>query len=117
MENNNDNIKTNDYTELIEFLGDKFENIDKKFEHIDKKFEHIDKKFDEIDKRFDKTDEKINKAKQELMDYTDRRVGESEVKIISKMNAKFDVLTNVLQEKEVINSNNTMSVKRAGMSI
>jgi len=46
-------IKNSEYKELVDFLGVKFENIDRKFENIDRKFENIDRKFDEVNAKID----------------------------------------------------------------
>jgi chromosome segregation ATPase len=41
-----------EYQQLIAFLGERFETIDRRFETIDRRFETIDRRFDTIDRRF-----------------------------------------------------------------
>lgn len=53
-------MSNNEYSELINFLGKKFDGVDEKFDSIDKKFDAIDKKFDAIDKKFDAIDKKFD---------------------------------------------------------
>jgi len=55
-----------DYKELIDFLGKKFENIDKSFENIDGKFENIDKKFENIDGKFENIDGRFDAIERRL---------------------------------------------------
>jgi prefoldin subunit 5 len=80
-----DNV--NDYKSLVDFLGPKFEKIDKSFEKIDQRFEKIDQRFEKIDQRFekigiqlslkadsaqiDKVNERIDKVYDELLTHID----------------------------------------------
>jgi chromosome segregation ATPase len=42
-----------EYQQLIAFLGERFETIDRRFETIDRRFDSIDRRFEAIDQRFD----------------------------------------------------------------
>lgn len=42
-----------EYQQLIAFLGERFETIDRRFEAIDRRFGAIDQRFDTMDRRFD----------------------------------------------------------------
>jgi chromosome segregation ATPase len=46
-------MSASEYQQLIAFLGERFETIDRRFETIDRRFETIDRRFDAIDRRFD----------------------------------------------------------------
>ncbi|MGC2422892.1 MAG: hypothetical protein WA666_00895 [Nitrospirota bacterium] len=46
-------MSENEYKELIDFLGTKFEKIDERFEKIDNQFEKIDERFKKIDDQFE----------------------------------------------------------------
>ncbi|MEK9509056.1 hypothetical protein WI460_12740 [Gemmatimonadota bacterium Y43] len=46
-------MTSNQYAELVEFLGGKFERIDHHFEQIGRRFEQVDRRFDDVDRRFD----------------------------------------------------------------
>ena len=48
-------MSENEYKELIDFLGKKFEKIDERFEKIDNQFEKIDERFKKIDDQFEET--------------------------------------------------------------
>lgn len=51
---------TNDeYQRLIEFLGEKFEAIDRRFESIDPRFDAVDAKLAEHDRRFDAVEARL----------------------------------------------------------
>lgn len=42
---------TQNYSELIEYLDEKFSVVDERFDSIDKKFKETDKRLEEIEKR------------------------------------------------------------------
>jgi chromosome segregation ATPase len=42
-----------EYQQLITFLGERFETIDRRFEVIDRRFEAMDRHFEAMDRRFD----------------------------------------------------------------
>jgi uncharacterized membrane-anchored protein YhcB (DUF1043 family) len=41
-------MSTSEYHQLIAFLGERFETIDRRFEAIDRRFDTIDRRFDEL---------------------------------------------------------------------
>lgn len=53
-----------DFKELAEFVGEKFERVDKKFDQIDKRFDKIDLRLDKLDNKFDIALTGINKILQ-----------------------------------------------------
>ena len=46
-------MSPSEYQDLVAFLGERFETIDRRFEAIDRRFEAIDHRFEAIDRRFD----------------------------------------------------------------
>ena len=46
-------MSPSEYHDLITFLGERFEAIDRRFEAIDRRFGTIDRRFETIDRRFD----------------------------------------------------------------
>src|SRR5712664_2023139 len=46
-------MSPSEYEQLVLFLGERFETIDRRFETIGRRFETIDRHFDTIDRRFD----------------------------------------------------------------
>lgn len=51
-----------EYTQLIEFLGRKFEEIDRRFESIDRRFDRVEAKLAEHDERFERIDERFREV-------------------------------------------------------
>ena len=60
-----------EYAELVRFLGQRFENIDRQFETIDRRFESIDRRFENIDRRFDVVDRRFDELREELLGHFD----------------------------------------------
>ncbi len=52
-------MSPSEYEQLVQFLGPRFESIDRRLEGIDRRFESIDRRFDAIDLRFDDLREEI----------------------------------------------------------
>lgn len=89
-------------SDLVDVLGTFTEDV-----LLPKMQEMIDTNFVE------KIKPEIMKAKQEMMDYTDKRIGQSEGKILPKINA----ITDVLRNKNVINDKDAVSIRSAGSEI
>ncbi len=66
-----------EYTELVEFLGEKFDNIDKKFDKVEENFHNIDKKFDKVDENFYNIETKLTTLEEKLDGKTDKSDVES----------------------------------------
>ena len=49
------------YTELIDFLSEKFGKIDQRFDAIDRRFDAMDRRFDAMDERFDAMDRRFDR--------------------------------------------------------
>ncbi|MFH1657474.1 MAG: hypothetical protein ABH919_03330 [bacterium] len=61
-----------DFSELVEYLDKKFNNVDGKFNDIDKKFDNIDGKFDNIDNNFNQIDNKFDIVSQKIFDIDEK---------------------------------------------
>ena len=46
-------MSASEFQQLVAFLGERFETIDRRFEVIDRRFDAIDRRFDDVDRRFD----------------------------------------------------------------
>ena len=46
-------MSPSEYQDLVAFLGERFEAIDRRFEAMDRRFEAMDRRFDAMDHRFD----------------------------------------------------------------
>ena len=57
--------------------------------------------------------EEMKTTGQELRDYTDKRVGEAEGRIIPKINT----LTNILRDKNIVSEEEVVSVRKAGLTV
>lgn len=84
-----------DYKELVDFLGGKFEKIDEKLDKVDERFEKIDQRFDKIDEKFEKIGQRFDKIEEELKDkVSTEEFLDSQDKILTKLDA-------LLQEKTI----------------
>ncbi len=52
-------MTTDQYSELVDFLGGKFGRIDEQFARIDEQFARIDQKFARVDERFEQIDRRF----------------------------------------------------------
>ncbi len=57
-----------DFSELIQYLGEKFTHIDGRFNGVDEKFTHIDGRFNGVDEKFTHIDERFNEIKTDFND-------------------------------------------------
>jgi uncharacterized membrane-anchored protein YhcB (DUF1043 family) len=46
-------MSASEYQQLIAFLGERFEIIDRRFDAVDRRFDAVDRRFETIDRRFD----------------------------------------------------------------
>ena len=46
-------MSASEYQQLIAFLGERFETIDRRFDAVDQRFDANDRRFETIDQRFD----------------------------------------------------------------
>jgi chromosome segregation ATPase len=49
-----------EYQQLIAFLGERFETIDRRFEAVDRRFDTVDRRFEAVDQRFDAIDRRFD---------------------------------------------------------
>ena len=49
-----------EYQDLVAFLGERFETIDRRFDAMDQRFEAIDRRFDAMDQRFEAIDHRFD---------------------------------------------------------
>ena len=45
-------MSPSEYQDLVAFLGERFETIDRRFDAMDRRFEAMDRRFDAMDRRF-----------------------------------------------------------------
>lgn len=71
-------MTSNQYAELVEFLGGKFEQIDhhfeqigRRFKEVDRRFEQIDRRFEQVDRRFEDVDRRFDEASREREEIRD----------------------------------------------
>lgn len=96
---------TNDFSELIEYLDVKFLGIDQRFLGIDRRFEQIDQRFINLEQKFDqKLDEKISQLPTKA--YLDDKLSDLE----GRFNLKFNRLTDILQNKKILNKSDTTKI-------
>lgn len=61
-----DVMTSDQYTELVGYLGQKFDGIDRRFDGIDRRFDGIDRKFDAVDQKFDAVDRRFEGVDQKF---------------------------------------------------
>jgi len=49
--------------ELVQYLEERFQGVNRQFAHIDQRFERIDQRFEGIDRRFNEVNERIEEVK------------------------------------------------------
>src|SRR6266478_5285169 len=64
-------MSPSEYEQLVLFLGERFETIDRRFETIDRRFDIIDRRFDTIDRHFDTIDRRFDELRAELLGHFD----------------------------------------------
>jgi len=60
-----------DFSELIEYLDEKFQKIDGGFKRVDQRFQKIDERFEQIDQRFQKLFD-VFATKEDLKEATEK---------------------------------------------
>ena len=83
-------MSPSEYQDLVAFLGERFETIDRRFEAIDRRFETIDRRFDAMDHRFDAIDRRF--------DAMDRRFDELRAEILGHFDELYRRLERLEQE-------------------
>ena len=68
-------IKNSEYKELVDFLGVKFENIDRKFENIDRKFDEVNAKIDAVKADVRAVTDRVVRLSDKVDDYHAEQIG------------------------------------------
>ena len=61
-------MTTDEHGQLIQFLGQKFGEVDRRFTQIDRRFTQIDARFTQIDARFAQVDAQLLHIRREIAD-------------------------------------------------
>ena len=64
-------MSPSEYQDLVAFLGERFETIDRRFDGIDRRFEAIDRRFDAMDRRFEAIDHRFDELRAEILGHFD----------------------------------------------
>src|SRR2546422_606069 len=87
--------------QLVLFLGERFETIDRRFETIDRRFETIDRRFDTIDQRFEIIDQRFETMDRHF-DTIDRRFDELRAELLGHFDEIYRRLERLEQEYHAI---------------
>ena len=60
------NTLRSDIAEMLLFMRERFEAVDKRFESVDKRFEAVDKRFEAVDKRFESVDKRFEDMQKQM---------------------------------------------------
>ena len=64
-------MSPSEYQDLVAFLGERFETIDRRCEAIDRRFEAIDRRFDAMDRHFEAIDHRFDELRAEILGHFD----------------------------------------------
>src|SRR5712692_6207791 len=108
-------MSPSEYEQLVLFLGERFETIDRRFDTIDQRFDTIDQRFDTIDQRFDTIDRRFDTIDQRFeivgqrfetmdrhFDTIDRRFDELRAELLGHFDEIYRRLERLEQEYHAI---------------
>ena len=64
-------MSPSEYEQLVLFLGERFETIDRRFDTIDQRFEIVGQRFETMDRHFDTIDRRFDELRAELLGHFD----------------------------------------------
>ena len=94
-------MSPSEYEQLVLFLGERFETIDRRFETIDRRFETIDRRFDTIDQRFEIVGQRFETMDRHF-DTIDRRFDELRAELLGHFDEIYRRLERLEQEYHAI---------------
>ena len=94
-------MSPSEYEQLVLFLGERFETIDRRFETIDRRFDIIDRRFDTIDQRFEIVGQRFETMDRHF-DTIDRRFDELRAELLGHFDEIYRRLERLEQEYHAI---------------
>ncbi len=94
-------MSPSEYEQLVLFLGERFETIDRRFETIDRRFDIIDRRFDTIDQRFEIVGQRFETIDRHF-DTIDRRFDELRAELLGHFDEIYRRLERLEQEYHAI---------------
>ena len=64
-------MSPSEYEQLVLFLGERFETIDRRFDTIDQRFDIVGQRFETMDRHFDTIDRRFDELRAELLGHFD----------------------------------------------
>lgn len=65
-------MMSSEYQQLVEFLGQRFAEIDLRFAQVDRRFGEVDRRFGEIDQRLTTLEERSEQQFREILGHFDQ---------------------------------------------
>ena len=90
-------MSPSEYEQLVQFLGERFETIDRRFETIDRRFETVDRRFDAIDRRFDAVDRRFDELREEILGHFDEVY-----RRLERLEQEYQAITQALRRIEAL---------------
>ena len=90
-----------EYAELVRFLGQRFDTIDRRFEAVDRRFEAIDQRFEAIDQRFEVIDRRFD-AMDRRFDALEGKFDAFRAEVLGHFDAIYRRLERLEQEYQAI---------------
>ncbi len=94
-------MSPSEYEQLVLFLGERFETIDRRSETIDRRFDTIDRRFDTIDQRFEIVGQRFETIDRHF-DTIDRRFDELRAELLGHFDEIYRRLERLEQEYHAI---------------
>ncbi len=94
-------MSPSEYEQLVLFLGERFETIDRRFDTIDQRFDTIDRRFDTIDQRFEIVGQRFETMDRHF-DTIDRRFDELRAELLGHFDEIYRRLERLEQEYHAI---------------
>lgn len=87
-------MSPSEYEQLVLFLGERFESIDRRFDTIDQRFDSIDRRFESVGQRFESMDRRVETI--------DRRFDELRAELLGHFDEIYRRLERLEQEYHAI---------------
>ena len=86
-----------EYQQLIAFLGERFETIDRRFETIDRRFDAVDRRFDVVDWRFEAVDRRFDERRGDFLGHLD-----DVYRRLERLEQEYQAITQTLRRIEAL---------------
>src|SRR2546428_10121241 len=90
-------MSPSEYEQLVLFLGERFETIDRRCDTIDQRFEIVGQRFETMDRHFDTIDRRFDELRAELLGHFDEIY-----RRLERLEQEYHAITQALQRIEAM---------------